>query len=96
MGDNSLWSCIFVSMPLRTCRIYPWVLANPRVVRREVGIDRLKRYLSSNQRPIAFHVLLTRLSNHPFAALGDGTFAPDCMTALDYVKRLLRGIRGAK
>ena len=60
----------------------------------KVGIDRLKKYFSSNQRPIAFHVLLTHLNNHHLSALGEVEFAPGCVTALDFVKKLLKGKRG--
>jgi len=83
---------------MRICRIFDSFFgANRCVVRSEVvGITRLKRCFSANQRPAAFHVSLNELGTHPFAALGSGAFVTGCATALDYMKRLLKGAKGAK
>jgi hypothetical protein len=65
------------------------------IVRREVGITKLKSYLNANHRPISFHILLTQLRTLK-PTVEDGNFTEDCSTAFEYFSRLLGGRRGPK
>lgn len=75
---------------------HQFIETNPRAVRSKVGITRLKSYLNPNHRPISFHILLTQLRTLEPPVAEGGDFTPGCRTALDYIKRLLRGSRALK